>query len=160
MNVIKESRKALKKLDWSQVDRTVEAIGIAERVFCVGNGGGYAHAMHFASDLRKIAGKQSFSFDNVAEMTARINDQSWNWAWDQWRTSFGYQEGDVNFLFSVGGALTMDVSPNLNLLCPPLGIVGAGGGYGDRIVIPSTSTPVIEGCQSVIAHHIVEQLAS
>lgn len=158
MDVIKESRRTLKNLDWGQVNATVRRLDLAERIFCVGNGGGYAHAMHFASDLRKIRQRQAFSFDNVAELTARVNDQSFKWAWDGWRTSFGYKATDVNFIFSVGGALTTEVSENLNLMCPELGIVGASGGFGDRIVIPSTSTPVIEGCQSVIAHHIVEQL--
>lgn len=159
MNVIEESREALELLDWDQVDATVEALRAADRVFCVGNGGGYAHAMHFASDLRKIAGKQAFSFDNVAEMTARINDDGWGMAWHDWIKSLSYEDSaDATFLFSVGGALDPGVSTNMPVA--QLGIVGASGGWGDRIVIPSTSTPVVEGCQSVIAHHLVEQLCS
>ncbi len=157
MDVIKASRNALKNLDWFQVDMTIERVRGAERIFCVGNGGGYAHAMHFASDLRKIAEKQAFSFDNVAEMTARINDDGWEIAWWGWRNSFGYLPFDVEFIFSVGGGFD-PVSPNLGMLVADLGIVGALGGRADRIVVPSTSTPVVEGCQSVIAHHIVEQL--
>lgn len=160
VDVIKESRRALKKLDWTNVDKTIDALGHAGRIFCVGNGGGYAHAMHFASDLRKIADTQAFSFDNVAELTARINDDGWENAWLGWRKGFGEYAGDTNFLFSVGGARD-GLSGNLSKagIASWYGIVGANGGYGDRIVIPSTSTPVIEGCQSVIAHHIVEQLA-
>jgi D-sedoheptulose 7-phosphate isomerase len=156
VNVIAECRDALDALDYQQVDRTVKHLRSAGRVFCYGNGGGYAHAMHFASDLRKIAKKQSFSFDNVAEMTARINDDGWSFSWDAWRQSFGTVINDTTFLFSVGGALD-GVSRNLQP-APAWGIVGANGGGLERIVIPSTSTPVVEGCQSVIAHHIVEQL--
>lgn len=159
MNVIKESRKALGRLDWSQVDVTIDVLRGSERVFCVGNGGGYAHAMHFASDLRKIAGKQAFSFDNVTEMTARINDDGWVWAWEDWRKTFGYGDHDVTFLFSVGGAVVPGTSDNLRMLSAPLGIVGVSGAAYKRIVVPSSSTPVIEGCQSVIAHHIVNELA-
>jgi D-sedoheptulose 7-phosphate isomerase len=134
----------------------VNAIREAERVLCFGNGGGYAHAMHFASDLRKIAKVQAFSFDNVAEMTARINDDGWEHAWEDWRTSLG---GGLDFLFSVGGG-RWESGATKNFPWPAYGIVGADGAGSDsrRIVVPSTSTPVIEGCQSVIAHHIVEQL--
>lgn len=157
MDVIKESRKALKRLDWRQVDATVSALQSAERVFCVGNGGGYAHAMHFASDLRKIAGKQAFSPDNFAEISARANDQSWDDAIRDWRGAFHYDASkDVSFMFSCGGGMD---EASYNIHWAVLGIVGQRGGTGGmRIVIPSTSTPVIEGCQSVIAHHIVEQL--
>jgi D-sedoheptulose 7-phosphate isomerase len=152
--VLGESVQALLDVDDAQIDRTVEALRHAERVFCFGNGGGYAHAMHFASDLRKIAGIQAFSFDNVAELTARVNDDGWERAWDDWRMSFG---PGLDFLFSCGGG---NDGLTRNFPWAYYGIVGANGGGGERIVIPSTSTPVIEGCQSVIAHHIVEQLAS
>lgn len=154
MDVIRESRKALKRLDWAQVDATIAALDAAERIFCIGNGGGYAHAMHFASDLRKIAHKQAFSFDNMAEMTARVNDQGWESAWLDWMDSYG---DGLAFMFSVGGG-NDKVSANL---AAQYGIVGANGQNPHsetRIVIPSTSTPVIEGCQSVIAHHIVQEL--
>lgn len=156
-DILKECRKALKHVDYAQVNATVTALQQAERIFCVGNGGGYAHAMHFASDLRKIAHKQAFSFDNVAEMTARINDDGWEKAWADWAFDLGVDAShDTWFLFSVGGR-TDGVSQNLPMA--RRGIVGANGGYHSRIVIPSTSTPVVEGCQSVIAHHLVEQLA-
>jgi D-sedoheptulose 7-phosphate isomerase len=154
VNVIKESRKALKNLDWTYVDRTVEVLRHAEQIFCVGNGGGAAHATHFAADLRKIADKRAHSFDSLPEVTARINDDGWEAAWHDWSGVYG---PGLWFLFSVGGGRD-GVSANLPVT--GYGIVGERGRLGARIVIPSTSTPVVEGCQSVIAHHIVEQLAS
>lgn len=159
VDVLTETRKALKLIDREQITKTVEAIYDATRVFCLGNGGGYAHAMHFASDLRKIAKQPAYSFDNLAELTARVNDDGWDQAWQGWLTVFDYStlHGDMAFLFSVGGAMG-DVSRNLQPVETEYGIVGANGGHKHRIVIPSTSTPVIEGCQSVIAHHIIEQL--
>lgn len=159
MDVIKESRRALKGIHWPQVDATILALREADRIFVVGNGGGYAHAMHFASDLRKIAGKQAFSPDNFAEISARANDQSWDDAILDWRTAHHYDPArDASFMFSCGGGMD---EASYNIHWAVLGIVGQRGGAGGmRIVIPSTSTPVIEGCQSVIAHHIVEQLAS
>jgi D-sedoheptulose 7-phosphate isomerase len=156
VNVILECQKALEDIDQAQLDATVDALRDARRVFCVGNGGGYAHAMHFVSDLRKIAHKQAFSFDNLAELTARVNDDGWERAWADWLFAYGYKGGkDVTFLFSVGGRSD---ALSANLPQSWLGIVGERGAYGDRIVIPSTSTPVVEGCQSVIMHHLIEQL--
>ncbi len=154
VNVIMESHRALMETDWEKVDKTVVALRDADQVFCVGNGGGAAHAMHFAADLRKIAGIRAHSFDSIPEMTARINDDGWSRAWRDWRDLWG--DGLV-FLFSCGGALH---GVSRNLPNATYGIVGAKGACWDRIVIPSTSTPVIEGCQSVIAHHIVEQLCA
>lgn len=160
MNVIQETQLALSELDYNQIVSTVEAIRGARQVFCVGNGGGSAHAMHFAADLRKIAKVRAHSFDSIPEMTARINDDGWERAWTDWMFGFGWNhEYDVMFTFSVGGSC--DPSVSRNIAGAKYGIVGMNGQWmGTRIVVPSTSTPVIEGCQSVIAHHIVEQLAS
>ncbi len=130
-------------------------------MFCIGNGGGAAHAQHFASDLRKIAKVRAHSFDSIPEMTARINDDGWREAWWDWCQSYDFDldAGDMWFMFSVGGGMG-DSKTSANLPRAQYGIVGSAGGWGDRIVVPSTSTPVIEGCQSVIAHHLVEQLCA
>ena len=156
MNVILECEKALAELNWTEVDRTVEVLREARQVFCIGNGGGYAHAAHFAADLRKIARKHAHSFDSVGELTARVNDDGWERAWYDWMLDLGYRNrSDVIFLFSVGGGMD---GLSKNLPATSWGIVGARGVWGNRIVIPSESTPVVEGCQSVVAHHLVEQL--
>jgi len=156
-SVIKECRKALKGVHEGSILWTVRRIQQAERVFVVGNGGGAAHACHFAADLRKIAKIQAVSFDSVPEMTARVNDDGWEQAWQGWLRGFGASAFDMVFTFSVGGGLD---GLSANLPKTPWGIVGQNGAYGSRIVIPSTSTPVIEGCQAVIAHDIVARLAS
>lgn len=159
MNVISESIIALENTDWIAVDKTVRRLDLlrtfGQMVFCVGNGGGAAHATHFAADLRKIAGVRAVSFDSVPEMTARINDDGWRDAWRGWRDA--WHEPGITFMFSVGGQMD---GLSYNLPFAEFGIVGANGRAGERIVIPSTSTPVIEGCQSVIAHHIVDELCS
>ncbi len=160
MDVIEECRVALANLDPLSIKYTLVALERAERIFCFGNGGGASHASHFAADLRKIARKQAFAFDSIGELTARINDDGWESAWYDWIDSFpaiGDPRTDILFLFSVGGG-SNGVSSNLPRA--QYGIVGAESGRFDRIVIPSTSTPVVEGCQSVIAHHLVEQLCS
>lgn len=156
MSVISHSAIALGRVDMDQVAKATWAIRVARFVFCVGNGGGYAHASHFASDLRKIVGKQSFAPDNGAELSARINDDGYDQSIRGWRASFGFDPDlDVTFMFSVGGGMD---GLSRNLPDAPWGIVGKRGRAFDRIVVPSDETPVVEGCQSVIAHHIVEAL--
>ncbi len=158
MDVINECRKALKRVDRAEIDTTVKALRNVDQIFCIGNGGGYAHAAHFAADLRKIVHKKAYSFDSVGELTARVNDDGWDQAWDHWMSTY-WEVGKswLSFVFSVGGG---NDGLSANLPQAPFGIVGMNGGYHSRIVIPSTSTPVVEGCQSVIAHHIVEQLCA
>ena len=81
MSVIKECRKALKGVHEGSILWTVKHLRSARQVFVVGNGGGAAHATHFAADLRKIAGINALSLDSIPEMTARINDDGWTRAW-------------------------------------------------------------------------------
>jgi D-sedoheptulose 7-phosphate isomerase len=164
VNVIQESAFALAEVDADQVAATIKRFRELKggRVFCIGNGGGFAHAAHMAADLRKIARIPAFSFDNAGEMTARINDDGWARAWSDWAEMHGYDPAtDVMFMFSVGGrCFPHNTRTSENLPMAEWGIVGANGAWGNRIVIPSTSTPVIEGCQSVIAHHITEHLCA
>ncbi|HEY6356632.1 MAG TPA: hypothetical protein VIX35_00225, partial [Vicinamibacterales bacterium] len=55
------------------------------RLFIVGNGGGAAHASHAVCDFRKLAGLEAYApTDNVAELTARINDDGWEGAIAGW----------------------------------------------------------------------------
>lgn len=157
MDVVRESRRALKRVDRTQIEGTVQMLRDYRTIFCVGNGGGYSHAAHFAADLRKICGIHAHSFDSMGELTARVNDQSWEESIIEWAYGMGRDPMlDRWFMFSVGGAQD---GLSTNLPDAFHGIVGEKGAKHARIVIPSTSTPVIEGCQSVIAHHIVEQLA-
>lgn len=158
MNVIQESQEALRGVNRQQVESTVSMLRGVNQVFCVGNGGGYAHAAHFAADLRKIAGIRAHSFDNMGEFTARVNDDGWRDVIADWAESLGrHPVNDRWFMFSVGGGQD---GLSTNLPDAFHGIVGEKGAKHLRIVIPSISTPVIEGCQSVIAHHIVEQLCA
>lgn len=181
MNTIQQTTEALLHVDEAQLTHTAVSLARAKfdgkaRVFCIGNGGGYAHASHFASDLRKIANIQSLSFDNGGELTARINDDGWYRFLSDWMASNRFTHHDILFVFSVGGGSHRTSRNLMDAVdyaagswtetldeAAILGIVGAEGGHlarrGNPIVIPSRSTPVIEGAQSVIAHHLVQELA-
>jgi D-sedoheptulose 7-phosphate isomerase len=144
------------------------------RLFFLGVGGSAANASHAAGDFRKLVGIESYcATDNVAELTARTNDDGWA------TTLAAYLEGsrlgprDGVFVLSVGGGdEARNVSPNLvhalNLARETgariFGIVGRDGGHTARvadhcIVIPAVNdnavTPHTEAFQAVLWHLLV-----
>ncbi len=76
---------------------TVDAMALAladvrrrqGRLFVLGVGGGAAHASHAVNDFRKLCDVEAYApTDNVAEITARTNDEGWETSFDAWlRTS-------------------------------------------------------------------------
>src|SRR3990167_5213020 len=72
------------------------------RVYVIGIGGSAANAMHMAADLRKLCEIDAYSFDNLAELTARTNDEGFDtiftgWLWNRMDAE------DILFVLSVGG---------------------------------------------------------
>jgi len=144
------------------------------RVFFLGVGGGASHASHAVNDLRKIAGIESYSpSDNVAELTARINDNGWATAYSDWLRGSHLNEKDMVFVFSVGGGdAEKKISANI-VACLHLakeagaqiaGIVGPAGGstaaLADAAILvplhtPGMVTALTESFQGVIWHAIV-----
>src|SRR5258706_13852965 len=65
-----------------------ELVAVRERggrVFALGVGGSAANASHFVNDLRKLCGIEAYSAsDNVAELTARTNDEGWATSFSGW----------------------------------------------------------------------------
>src|SRR5206468_7393031 len=59
------------------------------RLFLLGVGGSAANCSHAVNDFRKLAGIEAYSpCDNVAELTARTNDEGWPTVFEAWlRTS-------------------------------------------------------------------------
>jgi D-sedoheptulose 7-phosphate isomerase len=144
------------------------------RVFFLGVGGGASNASHAVNDLRKIAGIESYSpSDNVAELTARINDDGWETAYANWLGGCRLDEKDLVFVFSVGGGnverkISVIIVDGLQLAkevgARIAGIVGPNGGYaarvGDEVIeVPAHSLDMVtahtESFQSVIWHAIV-----
>jgi len=71
-----EVAEILERLDRTAIDAVVdELVGVRERggrLFCVGSGGGAAHASHAVCDFRKLGRIEAYApSDNVAELTAR-----------------------------------------------------------------------------------------
>ncbi len=163
---LNETCQVIEQVSQDEIDAVLVALAelrdVDGRLFLCGNGGGAGHASHACADFRKIAGIESYCItDNVSELTARINDDSWQTCYDEWLTASRFDEFDRVFVFSVGGG-TQFVSTNLPYK-GALGIVGGNGGlvakHGTAIVIPSESTPIVEGIQAVLWHYLVTALA-
>lgn len=144
------------------------------RLFLLGLGGSAANCSHAVNDFRKIARIQAFTpMDNVAELTARINDTGWQTCFSTWLVGSHFSKDDALFILSVGGGSFVDgVSTNLiaainlakNLGAEVYGIVGRPNGYTAEnatlcIVIPVVKmeqvTAYSESFQSVLLHLIV-----
>ena len=173
-----ESSEILLRLDRESVDHLVNAIVAvkqkAGRLFFCGSGGGAGHASHAACDFRKLSGIESYSVtDNVSELTARVNDESWEESYANWLRVSKLNQNDAVFVFSVGGgSREKKISENLvnamdlakSVGAQVLGIAGRDGGHlgevGDAVVIvptvdPANITTQTEGFQSLIWHLIV-----
>jgi D-sedoheptulose 7-phosphate isomerase len=141
------------------------------RLFCIGVGGSAANASHAVNDFRKLCGIEAYAFDNMAELTARTNDEGWATVFSAWLEANNCTAADAVMVFSVGGG-TPNVSANLVAGINTakargmrvLGIVGRDGGHtkiaGDCVVVvpvvePLRVTPHTEAFQLVVLHCLV-----
>lgn len=144
------------------------------RVFFLGVGGSAANAGHAVNDFRKLAGIESYApTDNVAELTARTNDEGWPTVFSGWLKVSHLNANDCLFILSVGGGdKERGVSANLceaidygkSIGAKITGIVGRDGGYTAKnadvclvvpTVNPATITPHSESFQVIIWHLMV-----
>ena len=179
---IAEASQILARLDTAAIDRMVALLGELRerggRLFFLGVGGSAANASHAVNDFRKIAQIEAYSpTDNVSELTARVNDESWESVFVSWLRGSRLTAKDMVFVLSVGGGdLERNISPNLvraleyarSIDATICGIVGRTGGYtaqvADACVIvptvnPETITPHAESFQAVIWHLLVSHPA-
>ncbi|HEX2172602.1 MAG TPA: SIS domain-containing protein [Dehalococcoidia bacterium] len=173
-----EAAQIVARLDTDAIDAVVrELVDLRSRggrLFCLGVGGGAANCSHAVNDFRKIVGIEAYApTDNVAELTARANDDGWESTFVEWLKVSRLRAGDAVFVFSVGGGnLEKNVSPNLvaalsyakKIGADVLGVVGRDGGYtaqvADACVIiptvnPAAITPHTEAFQAVVWHLLV-----
>ena len=121
------------RIDQDAIDRTIDLLAAVRadggRLFILGVGGGAGHASHAVNDFRKIAGFEAYApTDNVSELTARVNDESWEGVFVNWLKGSRLRAGDAVFVFSVGGGnLEKNSSPNLVRAVQYAKEVGAAG---------------------------------
>ena len=156
------------------VDLLVDVKSTGGRLFVLGVGGSAANAGHAVNDFRKLAGIETYApTDNVAELTARTNDEGWQTVFSGWLKVSKLNSKDCLFILSVGGGdKEKNVSPNLieaidlakEVGARVTGIVGRDGGYTAKnadvcLVVPTvnseTVTPHSESFQTVVWHLMV-----
>jgi len=173
-----EAGEVIKRLDQKAIDAVVDLLVATRarggRLFVLGVGGSAANASHAVNDFRKIVGLEAYApTDNVAELTARTNDDGWASVFEGWLRVSRLAANDLVLVLSVGGGNAEEnVSPNLvaALECARrvgakiAGVVGRDGGYTAKVadacvIIPTVNpehvTPHTEAFQAVIWHLLV-----
>jgi D-sedoheptulose 7-phosphate isomerase len=173
-----EVKQILNQIDRSKIIQLVRLLSELRdgegRLFFLGVGGGAGNASHAVNDFRKITGIEAYApTDNVSELTARVNDEGWETAYENWLQISRLNAKDMVFVFSVGGGnLEKNISVNLvnalkygkEVKAKICGIVGCDGGYTAEvadvcIIIPVinrlTITPHTEAFQSILWHLLV-----
>lgn len=145
------------------------------RLFILGIGGSAGNASHAVNDFRKIGQIESYApTDNVSELTARINDESWESIFANWLAGSKLSKNDAVLVFSVGGG---SAKTSYNLVkamefakqkgAKVLSIVSRTGGSAKElsdvcVLVPVVNekhvTPHAEGWQGVVWHMVVNAL--
>ncbi|HEY9787934.1 MAG TPA: SIS domain-containing protein [Candidatus Obscuribacterales bacterium] len=144
------------------------------RLFIIGSGGGAGHASHATCDFRNLCNMEAYApYDNVSELTARVNDDSWETTLSTWLAVSKLGKNDGLLVFSVGGGneekkVSMNLVNAMKLAkdrgASIVAIVGRDGGYAaihadQAIIIPTVAadlvTPLTEGFQAVVWHLLV-----
>lgn len=179
---LQEFGQTIAGLDESAIERCVELVAQTRardgRLFVLGVGGSAANASHAVNDFRKLAGVEAYApTDNVAELTARTNDEGWVTVFEAWLRISHLRVDDLLLVLSVGGgSREHNVSANLvaaldyarEVGTPVIGIVGRDGGYTARVATacvlvptlnPAHVTAFAESAQAVVWHLLVSHPA-
>jgi D-sedoheptulose 7-phosphate isomerase len=167
-----------KAIDLSAIERLAQELASLRerggRLFLLGVGGSAANCSHAVNDFRKLCGIEAYTpVDNVAELTARTNDEGWDTVFSGWLRVSRANEKDGVLVFSVGGG-NLEKRVSTNIVCALqeaksrrmkiMGVVGRDGGYtkqvGDVVVViptveASRVTPHTEAFQAVVWHCLV-----
>lgn len=176
---LKETEEIVEQIDRNAIIAGAEILNEVKhrrgRLFILGVGGSAANASHAVNDFRKIGSIESYApTDNVSELTARVNDESWESYFESWLRGSHLTENDALLVLSVGGG---SQNASLNLVHAMqyakqqgsgiISIVSRDGGFAKEasnvcILIPVVAedriTPHAEGWQAVIWHLLVNAI--
>src|SRR3990167_7012036 len=173
----KDFIQILETIDRESIGKLLNALEelqrIGGRLFIIGIGGSAANASHAVNDFRKLTDIEAYApTDNVAELSARTNDEGFETVFEEWLKVSRLNQSDMVLVFSVGGGnKEKNVSVNLisaldyakKIGATTAGIVGRDGGYTKKVadicaLIPTVNdyliTPFVESFQSVILHFL------
>jgi D-sedoheptulose 7-phosphate isomerase len=175
---LSEALQVLQRLEPERIEALARLLAALRqrggRLFVLGVGGSAANASHAVNDFRKLCGIEAYCpTDNVAELTARVNDEGWETTFSEWLKVSRLAPVDMVLVFSVGGGdRAKNVSPNLvralelakQVGASVGGVVGRDGGFTASVadacvLIPSVNpdavTPHTEAFQAVVWHLLV-----
>ncbi|MBI3457381.1 MAG: SIS domain-containing protein [Candidatus Rokubacteria bacterium] len=177
-----EVARVARQFDAPAIDRMVALLAETRarggRLFVLGVGGSAANASHAVNDFRKLVGLEAYTpADNVAELTARTNDEGWASVFEGWLRTSRLRADDLVLVFSVGGG-SAEKNVSVNLIAAldhakrvgarVIGVVGRDGGYTAQVadvclIVPTVNaahvTPHTEAFQAVIWHLLVSHPA-
>ena len=175
-----ETEHVIRSIDRESIARAIDLLFDLRqsqgRLFILGIGGSAGNASHAVNDFRKICGIESYApTDNVSELTAWTNDNSFDVIFKNWLLTSKISKHDALLVFSVGGG-SSKASYNLVLAMETAKDVGArivsivsrDGGAAKKLsdaclLVPVVSedriTPHAEGWQGVLWHLIVNGIS-
>jgi len=177
---LKETLEIVNTIDKEEITKAIEIINELQktggRMFILGVGGSAASASHAVNDFRKIAGIETYTpTDNVAELTARTNDEGWDTTFTKWLETSKLCEKDAILVLSVGGGsdtTSLNIKKAIDMAverkAKVLGIVSRDGGYTKKnadacVLVPVVSderiTPHAEGWHGVVWHLMVNAVS-
>jgi len=177
---LKEVREIARLIDQEAIARLAEHLHALRerrgRLFIIGIGGSAANASHAVNDFRKMCDIEAYApTDNVAELTAWTNDDSFDVIFSKWLQCSRLGAQDAVLVLSVGGGsdtTSRNIKRALELAkeagAMTLGIVSRNGGatkeMGDAVVLvpvvhEKRITPHAEEWQAVLWHLITNALA-
>ena len=175
---LKRCAEVVERIDAGALEAAAQALANVRaadgRLFIVGSGGGAGHASHATCDFRKLCDIEAYApYDNVSELTARVNDDGWDSTLSRWLEVSRLGANDGLLVFSVGGG-SLEKGISLNLVnamklavergATVVAVVGKDGGYAAQnakvtVLIPPIDkdlvTPLTEGFQAVVWHLLV-----
>src|SRR3979490_2281926 len=88
------------KLDLTAIERVADGLAAVRaregRLFVLGVGGSAANASHAVNDFRKLCDVEAYApTDNVAELTARTNDDGWTTVFKSWLQTSQLRSNDL-----------------------------------------------------------------
>ena len=178
---LEETKEIVQKIDRGVIEKMMAVLEQVRkqkgRLFILGVGGSAANASHAVNDFRKICNLEAYApTDNVAELTARTNDEGFESTFKKWLETSQLKNTDAVLVFSVSGGnqttsrnivLALEYAKQLKV--PILGVVGRDGGATRSLadvtlLIPVIEaeriTPHVEEWQGIIWHLIVNGLIS
>lgn len=165
----------VQNLDKVKIESLAKALShLKGRLFILGMGGSAANASHAVNDFRKLCGIEAYApTDNVAEFSARANDEGIDTVFSGWLKVSKFCKDDALLIFSVGGGnerkkISVNIIRAIKLAkavgAKVYGVVGREDGYTARyadiaICIPIIEepwiTPLSEAFQSLVWHALV-----